>query len=505
MILLWKKLARDLRANWGQFLAVVIVIALGSSFFIASFSSYQGVITSLQRTYHELAMPTYWVNLAGEGPAVLMPGTELRETAQVVLELNQGKKTGAQVVGLPLDGPQFSKLKLITGAWPGENQILLEAAFAKAHALKAGDTIGVRNGERVYHWVVSGTAGSPEYIWPVMNRFVPVPTPRFYGVGYVTEKQLIRDLQGLQHEILVGSTNINSVTTYLKAQGVKISDMYALADQPSNQVLQLMLRGFGKVAAVLPWLFLLSAGLATYALLSVLVKAQKAQIKTLQYLGLAQWHILTHYLSFALLVGVLGSSAGCLIGAMLSTRLTGALAGIIGLPFVAGGVPREIIIITVVSCIFAACLGGLSPALYSSRLREQKQIVVASWQRYIPMSLRIPINNVRRDPRNALFSVAVIALGVAIVTVGLFIYQSVVYSAQKQYSQYQAYDLKVQFRTILKEEVISEIAAIPGVTDVNPGYELPVWVQKGSQRISSLLVGMRGDMLRLENRQGAMQ
>ncbi|HWJ03013.1 MAG TPA: hypothetical protein VNU93_04995, partial [Verrucomicrobiae bacterium] len=198
---LWRKLGRDLKGNWAQFLAVIIVITLGGGFFIGSFSARSGVEESLAKTYGDFNFAQYWLKLEGEGPPSLPTGVEMRETAQVSLEFKEGTRAGAVAIGIPSGGPEFNKLKVLKGALPGEGQVLVEVGFAKFHSLDLGDTLTVKNGDKVYNWVVAGIAGSVEYIWPVTDRFLPNPSPRSFGVIYVPERQLIRDITGLNHEL----------------------------------------------------------------------------------------------------------------------------------------------------------------------------------------------------------------------------------------------------------------------------------------------------------------
>lgn len=500
---LWKKVYRDVKSNWGQFLAVIVVIALGSAFFIASFSSYHGVQDSLQQTYKEFNFANYWLVLDGDGPPSLPAGAELRDISQVGLQLKDGTKAGAQVIGLPTGGSVCNRLKLIEGSLPGEGQVLVESGFAGFHGLKVGDTISVNSGERIYTWAVSGIARSPEYIWPVVDRFMPVPSPRSFGVLYIPERQLIRDLPVNKHEIVMSGSNISGLMATLNSQGIKIRDVYSRSTQPSNQVLNMMLQGFAEITAVLPWLFLLSTALATFALTSVLSKAQKRQITILQYLGFTRMRIALHYLSYALMAGIFGSALGSIAGIVLAHQLTNALAGAIGLPLVVTEIRWEVIVAAALCCVIAAVMGGLAPAV--SQNRQEEHEAGAEWYRFIPVMFRMPLNYIKRDGHNALFSVVVIGLGVGLVIVGLLVYQSVADSARRQFAVYQAYDLRVQFKTALKEDAVSELAQIPGIRDVNPYFTVPVLVQSGQKKVPSLLVGTKGDMLKLENRLGQPQ
>ncbi len=499
---LWMKLGRDIKTNLAQFIAVVFIITLGSAFFIASFSSYQGVNDSLEKTYQELKFPQYWIKLGGDGPVNLPVGVEMRETAQVVLEFNPGERAGAKIIGLQPEGPLYSRLKLSSGALPGEGQVLVEESFARFHKLKPGDTLGIRVGEKVYNWVVSGTAGSPEFIWPVLDRFVPNSSPRNFGVLYAPQNQLLRDVTGLSHELLVYGADLRQVMTALQSQKIKISEVYSRNEQPSHQVLNLLLKGFSKLAGLLPWLFLLAACLASFALISLLLKSQLGQIKILKYLGFSRWQILSHYLTFSLLAGVLGSLLGCLLGIYLAGKLTGALAGIIGLPFVVTHVRHDVLLTAGIFNCLAALLGGLLPALSAGSGVERTVKPVPAWHRFVPVMVRIPLNNVLREGRNSLFTLVTVALGVCLVVVGFLLYDSVAESARKQFESYQAYDLRAQFRSTLKEDVSAEISRIPGVMGVNPFYELPVIVQMGNWQVPTSLLGARGDMLKLEDRLG---
>lgn len=96
--------------------------------------------------------------------------------------------------------------------------------------------------------------------------------------------------------------------------------MYDRAEQPSNSILQEDIDSLHQMAVYFPLLFLFAAGLAIYVLLSRRVAEERQIIGTLRATGVKARPLGWHYMSYALLAGLMGTAIGVPLGTALAGR-----------------------------------------------------------------------------------------------------------------------------------------------------------------------------------------
>ena len=160
--------------------------------------------------------------------------------------------------------------------------------------------------------------------------------PASFGVLFVTEDDAVAWSGAAANQALVlltdaerSSDNAAATLDSLRQKAVAdgASDVYDRAEQPSNSILQEDIDSLHQMAVYFPLLFLLAAGLAIYVLLSRRVAEERQIIGTLRATGVKARPLGWHYLSYALLAGLIGVAIGVPLGTAMAGALTVLLRG----------------------------------------------------------------------------------------------------------------------------------------------------------------------------------
>ena len=351
--LLLLKTLRDLRAAGAQTVALVVVSALGIASFVALLGAYEDLSTSYERTYSELAFADVTFTVDGAPQSAVAAVKRVDGVAAVTgrlvvdagLALPGGERVRARLIGVPADRhPAVDDVLLEQGRWlraTDERAAVLERHFAQTRSITPGDGVSVLLAGHTVTLDVVGTAVSPEYLVVVPSRHEFMPSPRTFGVMFVPLDTL-RGLVGagpavndLAVRVAPGADRgavIERITTVLAPYGVR--EVTTKEQQPSNAGLKLDLEGYREIAALMPGLILLAAGLSLYVLVGRLVLAQRPQIGLMKALGWSDRDVLLHYLAFALAIGVAGAVLGAVGGALLANGVTSEYAQELGIPLV---------------------------------------------------------------------------------------------------------------------------------------------------------------------------
>ncbi|MBE9505998.1 MAG: FtsX-like permease family protein, partial [Chloroflexi bacterium] len=364
---LQRKLIRDLADSKAQFGAVIGIIAIGIAAFVGTYESYQNLYVSYEYTYDLLSMGDYFITVdylperavreMNDIPGVHAQG-RIVGNVKIDLDTEGGERVEGRIVSLPSDTrPIVGDVEVQSGTYfsPGNRrQLMLQQAFADYHELEPGDWLTLENNERKTSYYISGIAVSPEYLWVAKSAAEPIATPKTFGVLFMPQQRAedMFGMQGMVNDIGLifdDGVDVDEAVEQVKSiltgygikrftskndpvavstrkidivQGVRTAYMVAREDQWSHQMLKSDLDGFQQMAVMFPMLFLSLAALAIYVLLNRLVESQRVQIGLMRALGYSKLHVLGHFIGFALVVGVLGSLIGAVLGHLLASSMT---------------------------------------------------------------------------------------------------------------------------------------------------------------------------------------
>ncbi len=515
---LWRELGRS---RW-QFVAVAATVTLGIAFFQGSLISYGNLGRSYDHTYELLAFGDVWARMEAAPDSLVrrlerLPGVRramgrIVEEVRVSLRDRRVKQVVGRLISLPsAREPEINRVRVVEGRYfspQGGREALLELSFAKAHDYRPGEFIWPTvRGEEVRFRVV-GLVQSPEYIYSIQSEQYLVPTPDTFGVIFIPEREAeaLLDMAGTINELCVKTKPGKGAAVARLVE--PITDRYGgeepitREEQPSNKLLMSDLEGYRFMAVFLPMLFLTGTVLTTYTLLARLVQAQSVQIGVLRATGFGQRAVLAHFLGLAIIPAVAGGLAGIGLGYLFAWWITRLYVELISIPYMFFDLQPGIVVAAMLIAVGSALVGALAPARSAARLPPavamSQQAAMASqvpaalrWLGAgLPLGLKVPVRNLVRRPKRALYTVLGMILGVCLLLVSLAILDSVEDAMATFFEEIERYDVTAGFVPEQPGRVITQISSWPVVDRAEASLEIPVEVERGGVRLSTILSGL---------------
>src|SRR5690606_32991648 len=115
--------------------------------------------------------------------------------------------------------------------------------------------------------------------------------------------------------------------------------------------------------------------------------------------------------------------------------------------------------------------------------------------------------NVERQPLRSLFSAIGVAFSVAILVIGMFMFDGATYMMDLQFGQTQREDLSVSFNHPLPVSARHDLAHLEGVTRVEAYRAVPVRLRSGHVEKEAAITGLEPDarLRRIVTAQGGVQ
>lgn len=498
--MLHRKTLNDLKYGWKQFLAVLILVIFGSTFYGAMYPSGINLITSIQNTYAQLNFVDYQVKLVGAPDRVIekikkIPGVDAVEGRLVVesglqLDPEHDALTQLRLISLPDDRPPaVNGVDTPLGkAIENDDEILLLKRFADRYQIKPGDKLLVWIGDQKYHLKVAGLAFSPEYLVAGRSREMPFPTVSSFGVAWIRHSKLakmtgqynwVNDIVLTMQSIPENDDLLRQALDDAVHKYDKNAVILSRTQTASGGVIDANVKGNMPTVASFSALFLLGAILITSVLLGRLVESERQRIGTLRALGVTRQELVFHYLSFGALIGLVGSAVGAVLGyftsflsmqPFVSVLAGGYLPGYVNLPqipFIFMGA-----ILVLAGSIFAGARSAWNEsstppgiALRPPTPKNPSGLSRVSL-RFLPLPVRQALRNLLRVPGRSIGT----AIGVMTGAVMLFSSLAILNSVDASFDDYYAsgrYDVRLFLYTLFPVKTIEkDVRKIQGVEAV---------------------------------------
>ena len=529
MKLLRKKLIREILQSKFRFFAVASVVAIGIILYTASYMSYLNLSKSYDYTYERLNFEDLLVRVerAPERAAERLrglPNVDLvtpRVSDPMGMELADGTRITGQIIGIPTQGAYVNTLHLRSGyELTGQEQeltCLVENHFADFNDLGEGDVIyAVRNGERL-QVRVAGVVSSPEYMVVFRNRQFPMTSATVYGVFYFDMEQA-RLLTGhssnsynefamtLKDYALLETTE-NQAKEVLKPYGIK--EVTTRDNQISKMLLEMDVRQFHDFAIFFPILFFTIAAFSIYMILSRMVRTQRPTIGLMRALGYPARTVLLHYMSFAVIVGLVGVALGSVLGWAATGIVSKVYSTTMKIPFVKFGTYPLVFLYGFVLAMAFCVLAGMLPARRSAAVQPTEALRGAidvasygkvSWaERLLPrlsrlrIFWRLPLRNIFRNRRRTAFTVIGIVFSIVLIMLNLGLNDTVNANMDRAFNHLFTFDIAVLFLEPQTRVTQRKIENIKGVTAVEPTVGYPCSISFGNGDVESILMGALAD------------
>ncbi len=534
MVILDRKLLRDLVAWRGTLGAIVVIVACGVATFVAMQSVYDSLSLTQTRYYETYRFGRVFASLTRAPESVAariaaIPGVravQTRVVADVVVDL-PGRTDGitARLISIPETGrPALDDLYLREGRMlrPGaSDEVLVSEAFARANGLRVGDRLAAVINRRYRRLRIVGIALSPEYVYEIRGAADVWPDNRHFGVIWAARKPLAAafDLTGAFNDVVVGTAPADADAVIAAMDRILApygsTGAYGARDQASHRFLSDEIAQLRVQAVFIPAVFL---GIAAFLLdiaVSRLVSTQREQIAILKALGIDTFTLLRHYTKLVILVVAVGVAAGVLLGAWLGLRLTVIYTRFFHFPLLAYRLHPAIVAEAAAIACTAALAGTAiamvraarlapaeamrppSPPLYRATLLERLGAAAS-----LPLAARMIARNLERRSWTALGTVLAIAFGVAMLVVGRYGSDAIAFMIDLQFRTIQREDVTLTFSRPVRASARYELAALPGVRAVEPFRALAVRLRAGhrSRRVALLGLPDPSPLLRITDR-----
>ena len=533
-----RKLLRECWHLKGQLLSIALVVATGIMTVVTMRGSYESLVNAQQQYYHDTRFADVWVPLR-RAPEALRQQIEAidgvatadtRVSFLATLDL-EGLDAPAQgrFVSLPENSrPQLNDIILKRGRYVeagAADEVIISEKFAIARGLNPGDTVRAIINGRSRALDIVGIAISPEHSYAVPPGSL-MPEDDRYGILWMGRRALgpAYDMVGAFNEAFVrlapGANElavIENLNTLLLPYGGY--GAYPRADQASHLMLQGELDQNRVMGTVIPAIFLGVAVFLLHMVLGRMITTQRGEIAVLKAFGYHDWEVGRHFLMFAVVAVTVGALIGTIGGLFLGRAYIDIYRQYFDLPNLAYQLSPALLLLAITVSIAGACTGALGavrkavklppaeamrpepPARFKPGLLERTGI-----GRLLPSSGRMILRNVERKPVQAMLSSLGVAFSVAILVIGLFMYDGVMHMIDLQFRQIQREDITLSFLQNTPGSTRYELARMQGVTRVETFRMAPARLHAGHLNRETGIQGMEhgGELRRIVTANGSV-
>lgn len=500
-----RKLLRDLMQMKGQTLAITLVIASGVAMFVLALSAQDSLKLSLDAYYERYRFADVFTQMK-RAPRTLVDRMEqipgvARVQTRVVFDVNLDvpgmlEPAIGRLISIPDRGePLLNNVYLRAGRMPEpreDDEVVVSEGFADAHQLQAGDTVvAILNGRRKELEIV-GIALSPEYLYSIRPGDI-LPDDKRFGVFWMglTPMEAAFDMDGAFNNVTVSKmpesneaeilARLDDLTEAYGGQGA-----YGREDQVSHRFISDEIAQLGRMAIIVPTIFLSVAAFLLNVVLNRLIGTQREQIAAIKAFGYTHFEVGVHYLKLVLLIVLAGSVMGIIAGYFMGRDLTKMYTQFYRFPVLHYHLESSVVVLAVAVSSVSAVVGTLvavrravilppaeamrpePPARYRETVVERMGL-----QRLLTQPSRMILRHLERQPLKAFLSSFGIALSVAILVLGQFMTDSLDFMLDAQFNVAQRQNVTLTYVEPRPAKAIYEAQHLPGVMDIEPFRAVP--------------------------------
>ncbi|WP_019636904.1 ABC transporter permease [Paenibacillus fonticola] len=322
---LFKKLLRDIKQSIGQFLAFVLVIAVGA-FFYTGLVTLSDNLSAYSKDYfqaHNLSdLNVYYDRISKQDTAELgsiegINKIEGRYTFDATQSFDNAK-AALKIHSIPANN-SINTPAIIEGSIPSrQDQILLDSHYATEHQYKVGDQIRLNVNDQNVAFTISGLGENVEYA-----KKNEIQNHKTSGFAYVAEAGVPRIAGSLfYNELLVDAEegyDVNQLSQNIETQSKNLSYVSQISKERtfSYSQLQQTVHNNKLMSKVIPLVLFMIEAIILFLTMARIIDSQRNQVGIMKALGVKNSSIMLHYMGFPVLVGIIGSILGGVVSAIL--------------------------------------------------------------------------------------------------------------------------------------------------------------------------------------------
>ena len=314
-----RKLWRDMSRSAMQFVAIVLLCALGTWVYSGLDGAWRMLDLSVETYFEQGTLADYWVNLSGLSKQDVdsianvagVKDVQARFTYDMDcpdlgddVSLNVHAYDGAARINVP---------QVVEGENLYQNDrrgILIQEEFAQEHDLHPGDMIRLDVLGQEQNFLIRGLINDAEHVITAKDV---TPDPKTYGCAVICWEAI----SYLPFNEAVVTVQEDADQTQVEADIQSLLPDALILNHKTHASTQ-RTRGdvniFKNLTLVFPVLAFLVAAMIVLTTLTRMIENQRTQMGTLKALGYSDRKIRKHYLSYALVPATFGALLGTLVG-----------------------------------------------------------------------------------------------------------------------------------------------------------------------------------------------
>ncbi|MCH7959646.1 MAG: ABC transporter permease [Candidatus Hydrogenedentes bacterium] len=527
MRVLTKKMFRTMVKTRGQTLAVCAVVLCGTACYICLASLYRDLTLTRDTYYAQNNFADFEIMLERAPVTALLkleslPGVRkvrgrIVEEVKVDLPGVEETRTG-RVVSMPeYSSGTINNIVIERGRYfePGAlDEVVVSKGFADSNDLEPGSTLRLTIDGKRHVLRVVGIGLSPEYVYVIRNIQELIPNPERFGIFWVPEEfaEYALSMNAACNNI-VGLVDNREELGRILDQAETLLDSYGIFakierdDQVSNTFLSEEIKGLAASARILPTVFLGISALVIMVLLNRMVRNERTQIGLLKAYGYTDAAILWHYLQFGLILSLVGSVGGFLLGQWLAGQMMKIYVQFYQFPILRTRIYPDVVLTAILISVSFSLFGAVFAALRAARIgpadamrppapRRAGHILLERftrlWARFT-FTWKMILRNVSRNKFRAGLNVFGVMVSCGLLIIGMFAIDGIQYALYFQFELSQKEDAKIVFYSERGRDALYEAARIPHVDLAEPVLQYPFEMRNGPLAKDIVVIGLPRD------------
>jgi putative ABC transport system permease protein len=251
-----------------------------------------------------------------------------------------------------------------------------------------------------------------------------------------------------------------------------------------------------------------------------MIATQRTEIAVLKAFGYDNLAVGRHYLRFALAAVAAGAVVGSGLGVWLGGQMVQMYTEYFRFPDLRYVLRPGLVVLAVGVSATGAALGALGAVRRAVKLPPAEAMRPEPPARFqpgwieragigavLPAAGRMILRNIERQPLRSALSAVGVAFSVAILVVGMFMFDGATFMMEQQFGKTQREDLSVSFNHPLPLSVRYDLSHLEGVTRVEPFRAVPVRLRAGHLEQEAAITGLEPEtrLRRIVSARGEVQ